>query len=296
MAISLTLVGTGTPAPVKFRAGASTLVTLDNEAILFDCGPRSVGRLVESETSVTRITNLFLTHLHYDHCVDYAHLVLTRWDQGSGKIPDLGVYGPTGTERMTELLFAESGVFGPDLDARTHHPGSEFIYEARGGLLPRQRPKPVVTELADGNVIERDHWRVTTAEAMHCQPQLTSLAYRIDAQGKSIVFTGDTAPFPRLTELARNADVLLHMCHMINGVITDERITSCCSGHRDAACTARDAGVRTLVLVHMTDQFDRAGVRERTIREVGEIYSGNVIFGQDLLDVPIGEIEAGPIR
>ena len=96
----------------------------------------------------TRITDLFLTHLHYDHCVDYGYLVLTRWDQGAGKIPDLAVYGPAQPRRMTDLLFGEGGVFGPDLEARTQHPGSEFIYEMRGGILPRRRPEPSVTEVA----------------------------------------------------------------------------------------------------------------------------------------------------
>ena len=79
------------------------------------------------------------------------------------------------------------------------------------------------------------------------QPQLTCLAYRLTTPSGTIVFGGDTAPVDRLTELARGADVLLHMCHFINGAVTDERLTNSCSGHLDAAATARDAGVKTLV-------------------------------------------------
>ena len=296
MSISLTLLGTGAPASVVHRVGSSSLLTLDDEAILIDCGPGSMRRLLEKGISTTRITSLFLTHLHYDHCVDYAQLVLTRWDQGSGKIPELEVFGPRHTQHMTERLYGESGAFGPDLDARTQHPGSHFIYEMRGGVLPRQRPQPVVEELKDGSVVEHDAWRVTALETVHCQPQLTSLAYRFEASGKSIVFTGDTAPFHGLIQLSNKADVLVHMCHMINGVVTDERITSCCSGHLDAARNARDAGVSTLVLVHMTEPFDRPSIRERIIHEVSDVYDGNVIFGQDLLDIPLGEIQVPTIR
>ena len=87
MSISLTLLGTGTPAPLMHRAGSSYLVRFGNQALLFDCGPGSVRRLLRKGVSPTEITGLFLTHLHYDHCVDYGYLVLNRWDQGSGRFP-----------------------------------------------------------------------------------------------------------------------------------------------------------------------------------------------------------------
>jgi ribonuclease Z len=295
--IKLTLLGTGTPTPSHHRAGSSYLLEVGDRVLLFDCGPACVRRLLEANVDVRRITDLFLTHLHYDHCVDYGYLVLTRWDQGVGHIPDLDVYGPAPTANMTELLFGTSGVYGPDLAARTLHPGSDFVVEARGGQLPRQLPQPAVTEVADGSVIEGDGWRLETAEVVHVQPQLTCLAYRLTtASGVSVVFGGDTAPTPKLTQLARDADVLLHMCHLDNNSVTDPRITECCSGHLDAARTARDAGVRTLVLVHITEQMEAVGVRERVLQEVGEIFSGNTIFGEDLLEVPVSAIQTGALR
>lgn len=295
--VKLTLLGTGTPTPIPHRGGSSYLLELGDRTILFDCGPACVRRLLDIGFDLRRITDLFLTHLHYDHCVDYGYLVLTRWDQGVGRIPDLDVYGPAPVANMTELLFGESGVYGPDLAARTLHPGSHFFHEARGGKLPRLRPQPVVTEVADGSSIEGDGWRLDTAEVVHVQPQLTCLAYRLTTDsGVSIVFGGDTSPTPKLTDLAKGADVLLHMCHMDNNSVTDPRVTETCSGHLDAARTARDAGVDTLVLVHITEQIEAVGVRERVLQEVGEIFTGNTIFGEDLLEVPVSGIRTGALR
>ena len=295
--IKLTLLGTGTPSPLPHRAGASYLLQVGDQVLLFDCGPACVRRLLEGGFDLRRITHLFLTHLHYDHCVDYGYLVLTRWDQGVGDIPDLEVFGPAPTANMTDLLFGASGVYGPDLAARTQHPGSHFVFEARGGQLPRMLPQPAVTEVADGSVIEGDGWRLDTAEVVHVQPQLTCLAYRLTtASGVSVVFSGDTAPTPKLNDLALGADVLLHMCHLDNNSVTDPRITGCCSGHLDAARTARDAGVRTLVLVHLTEQMEAVGVRERVLQEVGQIFTGTTIFGEDLLEVPVGTIQTGALR
>ena len=155
---------------------------------------------------------------------------------------------------MTHLLFDETGVWGPDLAGRTQHGGSQAIYQRRGGVLPRQRPQPLVTEVQegasmlgtddtlglhnpmDGKVVQtqRSDWQVTVAETRHCQPHLHSVAYRLDAAGGSVVYSGDTAPTPRLTKLAQGADVLLHMCHFINGDEADPRMTEACSGHLDA--------------------------------------------------------------
>lgn len=296
MSITLTLLGTGTPSPLVHRGGSSYLVTIDNEILLFDCGPASVRRLLEKGIAPTRISSLFLTHLHYDHCVDLPYLVLVRWDQGYGRIPDLKVYGPPPTQHMMDRLIGEDGAFGPDIEARTEHIGSHFIYEMRGGVLPRKRPRPEVEEMADGSAVRTKDWRVTTAEVVHCQPQLTCLAYRLDAAGRSIVFGGDTCPTDSLTRLASGADVLLHMCHFINGAITDTRMTCCCSGHLDAARTAAAANVRTLVLVHITEQVEQPGLRERVLHEAADIFDGRIIFGQDLLDVPLEAIDVPKIR
>jgi len=294
--MKLTLLGTGTPAPLTHRAGSSYLVELDGEALMFDCGPGAVRRLLRTGVPITNLSHLFLTHLHYDHCVDYGYLVLNRWDQGSGKIPDLQVVAPAPAARMTEQLFGKDGVYGPDLAGRTLHPGSHFVYEMRGGVLPRRRPAPVVTEVGHGDVVERDGWSVQVAEVVHCQPYLACLAYRLNTPAGSIVFGGDTAPTSSLTELSKDADVLLHMCHMINGLVEDPRITGCCSGHLDAARTAKDAGVKTLVLVHITEQLERPGIREKILHEAAQVFSGQIIFGEDLMEVPLGRIEPIQVR
>ncbi len=296
MSLTLTLLGTGSPTPLLYRAGSSYLVTLGDETLLFDCGPACVQRLLKKGVPPKRITSLFLTHFHYDHCADYGYLVINRWDLDAGQNPELDVYGPPHTARMTELLFGETGVYGPDLAARTQRPGSQFIYEVRGGTLPRKRPQPAVTEVAHGSIVKKENWRVKVAEVAHAQPYLICLAYRLDILNRSIVFGGDTAPTETLTELASGADVLLHMCHYVNGAVEDPRIRAGCSGHLDAARTARDAGVNTLVLVHITEQLERPGIRERVLYEAGEIFDGHIIFGEDLLDVPLGDIAPEKIQ
>lgn len=295
MSLRLTLLGTGTPTPSMERGGCSFLVEQDDAALLFDCGPATVQRLLAAGVAPTQVTHVFLTHLHYDHCMDYAYLTLTRWDQGAGQIPDLMVYGPEGIGRMTHVLFSEEGAFRADLAGRTLHPGSHLIYEHRGGKLPRRRPAPKVQEVTAGVALDGDGWRVQVAEMVHCQPYLQSVAYRFESPDGSIVVTGDTAPNAQLVDLARGADVLLHMCHFLNDVETDPRITSSCSGHLDAARTAAEAGVEKLVLIHLTEQITRPGIQEKMLAEAAEVFGGTTILGEDLMEIPLDPIGPEPI-
>jgi hypothetical protein len=62
-----------------------------------------------------------------------------QWDQGADRIPDLDVYGPPPIKRMTDLLFAPDGVYGPDTRARIEHQSSIDQFTARGGTPPRKR-------------------------------------------------------------------------------------------------------------------------------------------------------------
>ena len=63
--------------------------------------------------------------------------------EGAGKIPELNVYGPAHTARLTELVIGEGGIFGPDLAARTELPMSQAVFVARGGTLPRAKPRRI---------------------------------------------------------------------------------------------------------------------------------------------------------
>lgn len=52
-------------------------------------------------------------------------------------------------------------------------------------------------------------------------------------------------------------------------------------------CLAAEAKVKTVVISHVTEQIDQPGVRERVVREMAEIYPGNIVFGADLMEVPV---------
>ncbi len=289
------LLGTGTPTPSLRRMCSGYAVDVGKDLILFDHGFGSHHRMLEAGIRATEVTHLFLSHLHYDHCGDYPRLVLTRWDQGAGQIPELKVYGPPPLAAMTGQLFGSAGVFGPDLTSRTQHECSLGIYTARGGVLPRRVPAPEVSELKPGEVVSDGTWRATVAAAAHFQPYLTSYGFRLDTPEGSLVYSGDSGPCASIAKLARDCDVLVHMCHYLSNTQLNADFAKSCMGHLELARLGAEANVKNLVITHVTEQIDKPGVRERVIKEMSAIYKGNLFFGEDLMEIPVGSPSAAKL-
>ena len=282
------LLGTGTPTPSLKRMSSGYLVETGQRKVLFDFGPGCYHRMLEAGVRAVDITDVFFTHLHYDHCLDYVRLLMTRWDQGAGRIPELNVYGPAYTARMTEAIIGENGLFAPDLAARTELRMSQDVYVARGGKLPRLKPQPVVREMRSGESVDCGGFRVHAHSVLHAQPFLECFGYRMDADGASFAYSGDAGPCKAMELLARDCDVLVHMCHFISGTALNAEFEKRNGGHLEIARLAQAAGVRNLVASHITEQMDVPGVKERLIREMSELYKGNLFFGEDLMEIPVG--------
>lgn len=268
------------------RASSGYLVEIGDEMLIFDHGAGAHENFLRTGKRAVDVNTVFFSHLHTDHCLDYPRLVHSRWDQGAGQIPDLKVYAPSYMQRMTDLLFGENGVYHNDLDGRMNSEGSQKVYQNRGGVLPRKRPAPEVTALYDRQVIESDNWKVTVRKVYHQPDQIEPYGFRIETDEGVLVYSGDTGPCDGITALAKDADLMIHMCYFISGTFTKGKVPTS-SGHMECARIAAEGNVKTLVATHFTPQLDAYGVKERCIAEMSEVYKGRVIWGEDLMEIPL---------
>lgn len=275
-------VSSGTPTPTKSRFGTCYVLQLGDEFLMFDCGPAATHKLVKMGLFPTQIDYLFFSHHHFDHNVDYPCFLLCRWDQSVGKENTLQVWGPPPTKWITEHLIGPEGAFNHDWRARVGHPGSQEIFKNRGGVLPRPEPAVIVNDIQSGSVIKRGQWTVTAAKTQHIEPWMPTLAYRVDSNGQSIVFTGDTGPCRSVVALAEEADTLLIHCWDHQETMKRNE-AGMITGTIAAAEFAKEAGVRRLILAHQGPNLDRPGSKEKAIADMARIFDGELIFSEESL-------------
>ncbi|MGH8866544.1 MAG: MBL fold metallo-hydrolase [Actinomycetes bacterium] len=280
------ILGSGTPTPTPERFGSAFAVEVDGQTLMVDCGPAATWKLVKAGLSPTAVTNVFFTHHHFDHDVDYPCFLLTRWDQDIAESP-LHVYGPPPTERLTEQLIGPDGAFAHDYNARINWPVSQRVFANRGGTLPRKPPLVHAHDIEAGDTHEAGEWTMRTARALHVQPYLDSVAYRLDTAAGSVVFTGDTEPCESVRDLAEGADVMLCMAWDTTAQMADTGEADGCCGAESAARMAAEAGVGKLVLVHTGPRISAPGHTEEAISEVKEFFDGEVVFAEEIMSVDL---------
>ncbi len=277
---TLHILGAGTPSPNADLFGTSCLVEVGDDLVMVDCGPATTWKMVRAGFRPADLDWLFFTHQHSDHNADYPCLQMVRWDHCTGGEGPLHVYGPPPTEELTHKLFGPEGAFADDFTARVSHVASHRCHTDRGGELPRPRPEFDANDVVAGDVIEGDGWSARCGASEHMQPWLESVAWRIDWDGGSVAFTGDTRLCAPVTELARGVGTLVANCPLRQERLHAD-LASCIFGTMDAAETARDAGVERLVLIHLSQGLITDA--DAAIAEMREVYDGEIVIGAEMM-------------
>lgn len=248
---------------------------------MFDCGPGATGKLVAQGLWPVDVSDLFFTHHHFDHNADYGCFLLCRWDQATDDPLGLSVWGPRLTTATTQRLIGPNGVFAPDITARINHELSQAVWVNRGGRLPRVPPSPRVSDIEPGPVTRNADFEVRSAVALHVQPYLDSLAYRVETPDGAVVFTGDTEPCESVVDLAKGARVMVSMCWDRQPLMDATGEARGQMGTQGAARMAAAASVEHLVLSHIGPNLSRSDEQDRGLDEVSALYSGRVTFATE---------------
>ncbi|MFI5323958.1 MAG: MBL fold metallo-hydrolase [Thermodesulfobacteriota bacterium] len=253
--MKLTILGSGTCVLYTKRGSSGYAIETSGVRMLLDCGSGTTWRLADAGINYLLIDHIILSHLHPDHTGD-----------------------------LVPFLFATKYAYGPPYGSKREKPLS--LWGGRGFIKFFEALKNAyddwitldelsVRELGEG-LNDFGEFSISAVRTPHIE---SSLALRIEAEGKILVYSGDTDYSEALVEFSRDADALLIEC-----ALPDEESKR--SGHLtpgEVIDIANKSGARKIIVTHLYPLCDETNVVDRIRRNL----SAEVIEAQDLLVVEI---------
>ena len=276
-ALEVVVLGSGGPRAFG-RAGSSYILVVDGTPrILLDAGPGAFLRIGELDLDLEKVDTVLLTHLHIDHSSDLPAFFNARALTSDGPIA-YRVFGPDGsgffpkTSRFIDLLVGPGGAF-----AYQKTFGARESFSVRDLAISLDSPRTKIMD-ADGLIVE---------EIATHHGDCPSVAYRISYQGVVVVFSGDmdASALPNLVQLAKNADLLIFNCAVLDPPKSPSQLYDLHTPPRKIGQAARDSGVKSLLLSHLAPDVEgQQGAVRKSIRAS---FAGPVAFATDRLRLPV---------
>jgi len=303
--LSLTFLGTGAATPTIDRNVAGLALQREGETILFDCGEGNQRQMMRYGVGFS-FTEIFFTHYHADHILGVTGLLRTMGLQD--RTAPVTLYGPRNAKQILGAVIAlgvernhfpveivelragdrlsrdEYDIVVFETDHRADTVGYALAEHRRLGRFNPERARelgipegPLWGRLHKGETIILEDGRSIAPVDLVGAPR----------EGRTVVYSGDTRPYLPVIEASRGADLLVHEATFGGDELERARET----GHSTAAEAARvalEAGVRRLVLTHISPRYSRDA--PELLAEARAIFPETVIARDGMtVEVPFAE-------
>lgn len=224
----------------------------DAPAVVMDLGPGTMAALQEHHNPSD--AHLVFSHLHADHCLDFPGLLVWRRFHPTLSAPGRNLcLGPENTPTHLGRLSSDD-------------PNGVDDFSDTFAFSPWTHGQPEIL----------DRLRITPYRVDH---PVEAYAMRVEqtgagSSGKTLCYSGDTSYTENLIEAARGVDYFL--CEAGWGPTSDGLPVGMHMSGADCGRAAREAGVKTLVLIHIQPWTDV----EATAAAAREEFDGEIIVGE----------------
>ncbi len=268
---ALIMLGTGTPNADPNRNGPAIAIIVNDQPYLFDCGAGVVRQAAAAGIACSHLDRVFITHLHSDHTIGLADVLLTP--AVMGRPGPLHAIGPPGLNSMASHI---RSAYDEDI--------AERVQGREQGNAAAYAFNIIEIATVPSEVYRDEHVRVVAFPVTHGSWK-NAFGYRIETADRIIVFSGDTVPHDSLITHAQGCDVLVHEVYAHDALA--QRSERWQNYHRHAhtssielAAIAQKVQPRMLVLTHVLLFGASPDELLNEIRDAG--YNGDICFANDL--------------
>jgi ribonuclease Z len=280
--IRVTMLGSGDPYVKSSQASASILIEVGNkekDVFFFDLGSGALRNFTGLKLPLNSAYKVFLTHLHADHVGDMPAFV---WSFAkSGRSVPVELWGPAGaTKELGTESYAKNLMLAHawDTEAMKTHP-----CKSGATIIATEFPCVKPTK-----IYERNGVVISSFPAKHMIAGPVGL--RLDYNGRSIVYSGDTTPNDNLQVASKaGVDLLIHETFPdaatfakkanVPLVAAKKMLSNLHTSPDMAGKIFKQTGARMSVIFHLAVDHETVGSVYKEMR--GE-YDGAVTIAQDL--------------
>ncbi|MGH9196060.1 MAG: MBL fold metallo-hydrolase, partial [Acidimicrobiia bacterium] len=239
MAFEVIVLGASGTYPTPASACSGYLLRAEDKELWLDAGTGTFANL-QRHTNFLQLEAMVLSHLHLDHILDLYpfYFALRFWPTEPKGFP---IYAPAGAEALLTHMFSTS-------------PDKEF--QDFGGYLEFRT-------IESGGTLDIGPFHFEFQRTVH---PIECLAMRITAEGRTLVYTSDTAPSKDVTEFAKGAHVLLTEATLDE---PDPNLALVHMTAEEAGEMAGSAAVGRLILTHVWPQYDAELIAKKARKAFG---------------------------
>jgi len=298
--MKLVFLGTSAAQPTERRGLSCICLERDGEILMFDAGESAQISYMKSGLGWNKKMEIFVTHLHGDHCVGILGLLQTMSMQN--RTETLEIFGPSGIEEFiaANIKVLNFGLSFPVLinvinEEKIFENNRFVIYACKANhsitafsYLIKEKDKPGrfnVKKVKELGIPEGELWNKLqngnniNHNGIIIKPEQVLGEKR---PGKKIGISGDTMPTEKLEKFFDECDYLVFDSTFLDEEKQRAKDT-CHSTAKQAAILGKNAKVKNLILTHFSARYKD---EVEHLNEAKKIH-GSVITARDLLEIEI---------
>lgn len=276
MSISLTILGCHSATPRTFASPTSQFLSINNEHFLIDCGEGTQIQLRKQKIKFTKISRIFISHLHGDHLYGLIGLISTF--SLYQRQAELHIYGPKGIEQIIELqlqlgksvlsyklifhelyskkcdlIFENESVLVYTIPLKHRIYTNGYLFKEKIG--ERKLNMEVVGKIAEIDICDYQNIKSGKDFLLENGNLIKNASMTFDPVApKSFAFCSDTSFYPKIIPLIKGVDLLYHESTFLDADAKLAKKTRH-STATEAASIANQAQVGKLILGHFSSRY-----------------------------------------